>query len=199
MTAPARLLTAGTRPAAALALLLWLLSSCVLSLHPLAENDRQVVFREDLLGTWQDSEGTSRYIAQRGAGAAYHILSIEEAEAENGQTDRDSTVFTGKLVQVGEAFFLDLVEAQGPAGTTSPAIKHLIVALALRDPDTLEVGFLDKGALEQLMEQKKIAPQYTTEGEDLLLQEPPALLQQLLAELLRRYPDAWERNTLHRM
>lgn len=204
MTAPDRSAMMQKRPsAAALVLSLLLLSSCVLSRYPLAENDQQVVFREELLGTWQDSEGSNRYLVQKSEGSSYRILDIHDALFDSTgeeSSGKDTSEYTGQLVQVQETLFLDLVELKprDPEDSTASLAGHFIVALSMRSKNKVELAVVDKGKLEALIEAKKISVQHVIEEDNLVLQEPPARLQQFLVQLLHHHPDVWERNTLQR-
>ena len=68
-------------------------ASCVMSLYPLTENDREIVFKKELLGRWKESNNHNEYIVDTGASGykGYRVTLI--GHGIDHKTTTDSSFF----------------------------------------------------------------------------------------------------------
>jgi hypothetical protein len=108
-------------------------ASCVLpSLQPLFTK-QTVVFKEDLLGTWQDTQGT--------------LCTLTEDFGYYGQCycmpspDKESSSYRCYLVQVGEHYFLDCFPKDSQCRFAAGVVTHVFYLLDL-SPGTVKVRLM---------------------------------------------------------
>jgi len=110
----------------------------VLSLHPLY-TDKDVVFRQELVGTWRESPEAKEYLIFEPADSNSYLLKwMKEGKL--------SSTFSAHLVQVGEYYFLDIYPEDMEEEMDEFFASHLIPAhtlwLAELAGDTLRTASL---------------------------------------------------------
>lgn len=183
-----------------------LLSSCygVSTLYPLSEGEKDLVFREELIGTWEDNANYA--VVQKGKDSVYKILMVTETK-DSGTVTIDSSFFLGRLIQLENYLFLDCIaDKEHPSfqrvgyysrHTLQPT--HFICRLVLRNRnEAMELWQLRYDDICNLLDKKNAAYHLDRETENLIILEPSAQLKRLLVQLAREHPDQWERTTLVR-
>lgn len=185
-----------------LVFLLTLLSSCytVTSLYPLTESNDRAVFREELIGTWEDND--TYCIVQAGEDSQYLITVINKNRDTSSWID--TSHFIGRLAEVdGYLFFdcsanMDSVSCKsfGMHAATTFALTHFVYHIVLRNKnEVMELWKLKNSGIAEVFTQRNIAF-YEEEDDDIILLEPSARLKKLLVQLLREQHDVWERTIL---
>lgn len=180
-----------------------LLASCVTSLYPLSENPKDFIYRSDLRGVWQQSDGDA-YVQVAGSGDTAYALTLVEVRTHDDVSVNDTSYFIGRLLQKEGSLFLDCVvdlERQldykrlGDYTRAGLAPTHFLFHLSLRDKgDVMELGQLQAEGLEKVLRERYPRTLYRKDGESILLVEPPSGLASLLVQLLKE-PSVWEKST----
>lgn len=185
-----------------------LMASCVTSLYPLSENSKDRVFRPELAGAWKEADGDS-YIRVEGGEDSTYALTLVEVRTHDDVSVKDSTYFTGQLVQAEGYLFLDcMVDLERQEGykrlgdytRAGLAPTHFLFHITLRDRNkVIELGQLQSEPFEKILKEKYPRSRYIKDGESVLLVEPPPGLARLLVQLLKEGADVWEESTWVRM
>lgn len=209
MTMAAQNNTATRRRLSALSFLLLpclLLSSCygISTLYPLPEGKQDIVFREELIGAWEDNANYA--VVQKGADSVYKIMMVTETK-DSGTVTLDTSFFLGRLIALENYLFLDCIaDKEHPSlqrvgyharHTLQPT--HFICRLVLRNRnEVMELWQLRYDDICELLDKKNAAYYLDIETDNLIILEPSAQLKRLLVQLAREHPDQWERTTLVR-
>lgn len=181
-----------------------LLSSCVTSFFPLAESEKEMVYRPELHGTWKEAEGESLLRVEEGEGPAYNITLVE-TRSHDSVSVKDTTYFTGHLVE--ESGYLLLycsvnLDQQADYHLLGDYTKaglvptYFLFHLTLKDNNrTVELAQLEEDPVEHVLRQKKAHYRRSKESQSLVLLEPPATLRKLLVSLIREDADLWDKST----
>ena len=156
-----------------------LLPSCIPSLHPLYSEDK-LVFREEILGEWQNDKETWAF--SKGDGAYYKLVfSDEDEQAE----------LNVHLVRLGEHYFFDFYNIKNRCSdddglSIAPLLATHSFAKVVFDKKDMKIYFFDVEWLEKLFEQRKIRIKHEVMEEDIIvLTAPTAELQ----EFVRKYAE----------
>lgn len=191
-----------------LSLLCLLLASCVTSMYPLSEGGKDVVFRPELLGTWKEAEGNTIAVLERGEDTTYAITMVE-TRAPDGTNTRDTSYFTGQLVQAGGYLLLDCTvnldeqsdyERLGNYTKSGLVPVHFLFHVDLKKGgNELELGQLQKEVFDKLLLHKYATTRHLSVGDErderLVLLEPSGNLKKLLVQLLKEDKEVWEKST----
>src|SRR5512141_2062423 len=82
-------------------------ASCVMSLYPLTENDKDIVFKKELLGRWKEANDHNEYIVDTGAYGykSYRVTLI--GHGIEHKTIADTSFFLVTLINLKGHYFLD--------------------------------------------------------------------------------------------
>lgn len=192
--------------------LVLLLGSCVTSLHLLGEDEKDLVFRPELVGRWEmwndgmSAEKETYYaVVTLDEDSLYHIMTVMNDHYDRER--KDTSYFFGFLVEVDGLLFLNcLADTNGPhfrrvGEYTRETLMHTdyICLLNFRNNgEVLEFWQLENtSGLKAMLDEKKIA--YTTPSEyTLLLLEPTTGLKRLMVQLVKEYPEYWDKRLLLR-
>jgi hypothetical protein len=189
-------------------LCLFVLPSCVSSIYPLSEDEKDVVFREELLGSWKEKQSGEQdhIIVQKGKDATYTIKLVEGPGEDKQGTD--TSYLVGKLVQVNNYLFMDCVrdEELNPL----PCIKdgltwgmlaptHIICHVAIKNKNEVDLASMDYDFFKKAENTKKLSLHSAKAEDHFVLLEPGRNLKQLLVRLVREYPAAWQKATFQRI
>lgn len=184
------------------------LTSCVRSLHPLAENENEMVFMKELVGKWMDEDSTY-YLVDRisGSDKMYGVAIIETRKGPKAQNYSDTSYFRVGLVNIQGKLFLDCVAEMekfenrnvGESAVNSLLPTHVIIRLRSVKPNSMELASMDQEKLQSLFNQKKVDVRHERIGkDDLLLTEDPVRLKRKLIEL-EKFPSIFNVNHLARI
>lgn len=154
--------------------LIFAMSSCVSSLHPLYSSDT-LVFRNEMLGKWveKDGEGEWQFEKENQDEASSYILTYTE-KALNKKTENKSQ-YSIYLVKLGDYYFLDFErllsneESDNYGGSLSPMLTTHKFAKIEVAKDKLKLYLFDDDFLKKLFEQKKIRIKHEKLQDDSIL------------------------------
>lgn len=86
------------------------MSSCVSSLYPISDNEKDFIFREELLGHWSDKDMQTQVILDKSDLNKYKVTVIDKKTSGLGGkqiTALDTSYFLGFLIQLNGQYFFD--------------------------------------------------------------------------------------------
>lgn len=189
------------------ALLIILFTSCVRSLYPITENEKEMVFKKELLGHWKDKEGV-RYFIDSSGSPGPEVYRVEIIDTGNnsksfGKDNSDTSYFAASLVNIKGKFFLDCnaemeqLAIKRISETTLGSLlpTHIIIRVFSIEQNSIEIASIDNDELSTLLKQKKISIHHELiDKDDILLTEKPKMLQQKLTEL-EKFPSIYKDRT----
>ncbi|HEV8508329.1 MAG TPA: hypothetical protein VGQ53_23165 [Chitinophagaceae bacterium] len=183
-------------------------TSCVTSLHPITENENDLVFKKELLGNWIDKD-SARYIIEetreRG-GKSYYATVIDPKKSSQPANFSDTSYFIISLASVKGKLFLDCVADMkkfenrnlGGSAVSSVMPTHFIVPVISIRQNAIELSPLDHDKLLALLNQGKFKMKNEiVNNDDILFTEKPKNLQQKLMEL-ENFPAVFGKAVLKR-
>ncbi len=191
-----------------------ILTSCVRSLYPLTENEKEMIFKKELLGNWKDENGVQYLIdtSKGNNGKVYSIIEITERKNNilSGDTSYfpDSSYFEGMLVNIKGNYVMDCTPAieqlqakkLGESAGNSLLPTHFFIKVFNIKQNSIDISALDPEKLSMLLKQKKITIRHEViKKDEILLTEKSKMLQQKLREL-EKFPSVYgEKNRLMRI
>jgi hypothetical protein len=173
-----------------------MLCSCTRSLYPITEDQKEMVFKKELLGQWKDKEGASYFIDTLEASGTkiYKVVLIDNNNKSQspGNNFSDTNYFLASLVNIKGKFFMDCTadieqpafKKMGESATNSLLPTHIIIRIFSIEQNSIELAFIDQDNLFALLRQKKISIRHELiDKDDILLTEKSKMLQQKLTEL----------------
>ncbi|MES1214637.1 MAG: hypothetical protein ABUT20_03890 [Bacteroidota bacterium] len=193
-------------------LLIVLLTSCVRSLYPITENEKEMVFKKELLGNWKDKDGV-RYFVDTSASPGPKVYRVEIIDTGNnsksfGKEAFDTSYFIAALVNIKGKLFLDCSAEMeqltnkkvGETAINSLLPTHIIIRVFSIEQNSIELASIDNDELSTLIKQKKVNILHESiNKDDILVTEKSKMLQQKLTEF-EKFPSIYkERNRLIRI
>jgi hypothetical protein len=179
-----------------------ILSSCTPFLYPLTEDAKQLVFKKELIGHWQDQDAVD-YQVDTIAGSAGKIYSVAIIE-KSREGFADTSFFKANLVSIKSSLFLDCsadpekLKSLGETAAYSLLPVHSFIKVYTIGQDKCEVGSIEVSELYNLIEKKKISLRFETLGSDsYLFTEKTKSLQQKLLDL-EKFPKVYKKTVLVR-
>jgi len=194
------------------AFLIVLITSCVRSLYPITEDDKEMVFKKELLGHWKNNDGV-RYFVDTLASPGPKAYRVEIIDTGNNSKSFDKDVtdtsyFIAALVNIKGKLFLDCsaemeqlaIKKVGETTVNSLLPTHIIIQVFSIEQNSIELASIDNDELSTLIKQKKISIHHESiNKDDILLTEKSKMLQQKLMEL-EKFPSVYkDRNRLTRI
>lgn len=165
---------------------IFLLNSCVSSLHPLYTEDT-LAFRPEMLGSWLEKDGEGEWQFDKASQGDHlgYVLTYTEKALNSKKINRSR--YSVYLVKLGNYYFLDLErllsdeEKDNYMGSISPVITtHKFIKIAVAK-DKLTLHPFDDDWLRKLFEQQKIRIKHEKLADDsILLTAPTADLQKFV-------------------
>ena len=183
-------------------------TSCVTSLHPITENQADLVFKKDLLGTWVDKD-SARYIieeAKERGDKFYQATLIDPKKSSETGNFSDTSYFIVSLANVKGKLFLDCaadmkkfeIKHLGGAAVSSVIPTHFILPVVSIGPNAIELSSFDHDNLLALLQGGKFhMKSELVNKDDILFTEKPRNLQQKLMEL-EKFPAVFGSSILKR-
>ncbi len=195
-----------------LLLVVTILTSCVRSLYPITEDEKEMIFKKELLGHWKDNEGVEYFIdTLKGPGVKVYRAGVIDTSNNSKSPDKDfsdTSYFLAVLVNIKGKFFLDCtaemeqlaVKKMGESAAYSLLPTHSIIRVYSMEQNLIEIASIDKDAFSSLIKQKRINIRHELiNKDDILLTEKSKILQQKLMEL-EKFPSVYKvRNRLTRI
>ena len=180
--------------------------SCVMSLYPLTENEKDIVFKKELLGRWKETNDHNEYIVDTGASGykSYRVTLI--GKAIEPKRTVDTSYFLVMLVHLKDHYYLDCMPdtsqlAYSRIGDWNKSLLfpcHFIIRLYSFEKYFI-MSALDPHELLLLLKNKKVIMKHERiENEKILLMEKPEILQQKILGL-EYYPTVYNKDTLTRI
>ncbi len=182
-------------------------TSCVTSLHPITENENDLIFKKELLGNWVDKD-SARYIieAKEEGSKFYRAVIIDPKKSSEPVNFSDTSYFIISLASIKGKLFLDCVADMkkfenknvGGAAVSSVMPTHFILPVVSINRNEVELSPLDHDELLDLLNQGKFKMKNEiVNKDDILFTEKPKNLQQKLMEL-ENFPAVFNRSILKR-
>jgi hypothetical protein len=169
-------------------------TSCVTSLHPIAKNENDLIFKKELLGNWVDKD-SARYIieeAKEQDSKFYRATVIDPKESSEPVNFSDTSYFIMSVASIKGKLVLDCVADMkkfenknvGGAAVGSVVPTHFIIPVVSISQNEVELSPLDHDKLLELLNLGKFKMKYEiVNKDDILFTENPKNLQQKLMEL----------------
>ena len=183
-------------------------TSCVTSLHPITENQADLVFKKDLLGTWVDKD-SARYIieeAKERGDKFYQATVIDPKKSSETGNFSDTSYFIVSLANVKGKLFLDCaadmkkfeIKHLGGAAVSSVIPTHFIIPIVSIGQNAIELSPFDHDNLLALLQGGKFhMKSELVNKDDILFTEKAKNLQQKLMEL-EKFPAVFGSSILKR-
>lgn len=183
-------------------------TSCVTSLHPVTENENDLIFKKELLGNWVDKD-SARYIieeAKEQGSKFYRATMIDPKKSSEPVTVSDTSYFIISLASIKGHLFLDCIADMkkfenknvGGAAVSSVIPTHFIIPVISIGQNEVELSPLDHDKLLDLLNQGRFKMKHEiVNKDDILFTEKPKNLQPKLMEL-ENFPAVFSRSVLKR-
>ncbi|MEO6869998.1 MAG: hypothetical protein ABI168_10155 [Ginsengibacter sp.] len=181
------------------------LSSCVTSLYPITENEKDIVFKSEFLGHWKDSDGNSEYVVNPAGDTSGKYYKVMTLDYHSDRTDTSN--FLVALVNLNDHYFLDCVPdtSQNIYSSSNNASRgflipsHLIIKVFSFSNNSINLSAIDNDKLMSLLKSKKIRIRHEDiDSDNILLSEKPVVLQQKLLQL-EDFPLVYKRDSIIRV
>lgn len=180
-----------------------LLTSCIQFLHPITDNKNQMSFRKELVGQWEEQDGTKYFIDSLDE-KQYKVVVVDNRK--EGNNFSDSNYFVMTLANINGELFLDCYpdfqqnsfQQLGEQVSNYILPLHYILKLNSIAGASIEIASINSKAVSKLIDQKKFFVQYdSTKNNNALLLLKSSEIQQKLIEL-EKFPAAWNKEILNR-
>ena len=175
-------------------LLLISFSSCIGSMYPISENEKEYVIRNEIFGRWKEKDDNTEYIIERTKNAYFHITVIDkDGKSGSGQLPvsmYDTSRFMAFMIKKNNLYFLDcfadkdFIKKSGfgkNASNTLLPIHMIFKILSIKDNE-LRFSTLDPDLFKNQAAKKLVSIKHEIlTGDEILLTEPPGKLQQKLS------------------
>jgi hypothetical protein len=179
-------------------------SSCKIcsTVHPLSENENDLIFKRELLGAWEvDGDKNNECLIDTAVGSggkSYHIRLKQPSFPEGAP---DTSWYEASLVSIGGIYFFDCIADIGREICSGRKEKYSTDLLLNRrfifkvitvEDNSFTIAAPGIDEVLKLQKQKKISLRYETLGEDdYLFLYKPDILQKKLMEL-EKYPAVYK-------
>ena len=183
-------------------------TSCVTSLHPITENENDLIFKKELLGNWVDKD-SARYIieeAKEQGNKFYRATVIDPNKSSEPVNFSDTSYFIISLASIKGKLLLDCTADMkkfenknvGEAAVSSILPTHFIIPVVSISQNEVELSPPDHDKLLDLLNLGKFKMKHEiVNNDDILFTEKPKNLQQKLMEL-ENFPAVFSRSILKR-
>jgi hypothetical protein len=181
-----------------LLLISFFINSCVSSLYPLTENEKDFVFKKELPGHWKVDKDNEEYIIDTTNKNMYRITVIGKKDSgtvSNNAPGNDTSFYLAFLVKIHGQYFLDCrVDTKRPAFAemnederSGILLIHYIFNIRNIQQNSMLVSGINKDSLANLIKKRKLSVKHEMLTPDhLLLTEKPASLQHKLSAAVTR-------------
>lgn len=151
------------------------LSSCktLSSLYPLTENEKDFLFKKELLGKWGEAKDSTGYCiidTVAGSGGKLYRAELTDREKDNSILTK---WFLFRLVEINHSYYLDVqfdlkkvIPLKEEEYNDLVIAKHFFTMVSFIGADKLELSGPDPDEFKKLMDQKKVQLTYTALSED---------------------------------
>ena|SRR5687767_8431826 len=185
-----------------------LFASCtgVSSIHPVATDEKDKVFKKELLGKWnysEDGEILIPFIVDtiKGSGGKTYLLKIIDTTWDLGNKEQqlaDTSYFLASLVNLKGKYFIDCApyldeyRSIGIGNWTLTGLlnNHKILRVHSVTKDSIIFSSIDSENLQKLIKEKKLFFRHEVMKDQVLIFERSVLLQQKLQEL-DKFPSVY--------
>lgn len=186
-------------------------SACTMisALHPLSENEKDFIFKKDLIGKWGKMNDSSVFYnidTVAGTGGKLYRTEIVDLQEDNIY---DTSWFLIRVIKISDWYFLDCYldfekefnyKEKKEDYEKSLISKHFFCKIKFPNSDKLQIIYPDADELMKLIDQKKILLNYSElKKDDYLILNKSAQLRKGLAES-KKYPFLYkEKDVLIRL
>src|SRR5439155_11510903 len=90
-----------------LLLVVTIFTSCISSLYPITEDEKEMIYKKELLGHWKDNEGAEYYIDTLSSGYTIEIIDSNGISKSTDKHFSDTSYFLAVLINIKGKFFMD--------------------------------------------------------------------------------------------
>ncbi len=175
-----------------LLLMATILNSCVRSLYPLTENEKEMIFKKELLGKWKPINENAEYIIDTLNGSQGKTYTVMIIERDLGKKTIDTSNFLMTLVNIKGQYFLDCIpdpsylDYPNLSDLTRPLfiVSHFFIKIHSIGKNMVTMSVIENDALFRLLKTNKIKMEYKIINDDeILLLDKTKVLRQKLIEL----------------
>jgi len=168
-------------------------NSCISSLYPITENEKDFVFKKELLGHWKEDNNKEEYIIDTTGKSVYRIMVINKKDSgvvSNNSRRNDTSFYLAFLVDINGQYFLDCwPDIERPAFSeiseetiSGILLKHFIFHIQNIQQNSMLVSGINKDSLVNPTNKGKLSVKHEIlTNDDVLLTEKPIVLQQKLS------------------
>jgi hypothetical protein len=176
-----------------LLLISFFINSCVSSLYPLTENEKDFVFKKELPGHWKVDKDNEEYIIDTINKNMYRIAVINNKDSRgvsNNAPGNDTSFYLAFMVNIHGQYFLDCrVDTIRPAFAgmnederSGILLIHYIFNIRNIKQNSMLISGINKDSLANLVKKGKLSVKHEMLTPDhILLTEKPASLQHKLS------------------
>lgn len=168
-------------------LILFSISGCVRSLYPLFMED-DLIFKDELLGTWKEKDGKSTWIFEKSNGMNYTLIHYAaEYNTPNDKVSEDTARFTAQLGKLGKYIFLDIFPGKPDTKVKNDFYNfHLLpvhtISRVWFTNDTLKLSMLDNDWLAKMIDKNAYRIKHARLNDQLILTASTQELQRLVVK-----------------
>jgi hypothetical protein len=179
------------------------LVSCVTSLYPVTEDPKEIVFKNELLGTWKDVNGSAVYVVDKVNSENDKRYKLAILDHKPDKQVPDTANFLVSLVNIQGHYFFDCMpDTSLPAYTNMPDLTkeimipcRYIIKVYSIDEQYVGLSAMDKDAVNRLLTNKKLTMKHEELASDnILLTEKPETLKKKLMYL--ENSDVYKRDSI---
>ena len=138
-------------------------SSCVSSLYPISDNEKDFIFREELLGHWTYKDMQTQVILNKAEHKKYKVTVIDKKNKANGGNKIsffDTSYYSGFLIQLNNQYFFDCTpdtdhpqfNCLGEETKSGLLPLHFIYKIHSLDNDQISIAGIDKDSMQHFID-----------------------------------------------
>lgn len=154
------------------------ITSCVSSLYPISDNEKDFIFREELLGKWIDNENKTHLVVIKAENKKYGIAVMDkEFNMGVNKKDADTSYLSGFLIQLGSQLFLDCTpdtehpqfNCLGEEVKSALLPLHMIYKIDIMGKNQLSLAGMNIDSLQKFFSANKKPAKYEKPNKDLIM------------------------------
>lgn len=151
------------------------ITSCVSSLYPISNNEKNFIFRKELLGRWADKENKTHVVVRKADDKKYSIAVTDKEQSTFGTKKiPDTSFFSGFMIQLHSQLFLDCTpdtdhsqfNCLGEEVKSALLPLHLIYKIDITGKDQISIAGMNIDSMQKFISINKKAGRYEKPGKD---------------------------------
>jgi hypothetical protein len=147
-----------------------------------------LIFKDELLGTWKEKDGKSTWIFEKSNGMNYTLIHYAaEDNTSNDKVSEDTARFTAQLGKLGKYIFLDIFPGKPDTKVKNDFYNfHLLpvhtISRVWFTNDTLKLSMLDNDWLAKMIDKNAYRIKHARLNDQLILTASTQELQRLVVK-----------------